>query len=157
MITKTVWQYSEPLSPDTMEFLCGIAADYAKVKAYVYGRYSGIRYVNRLVPVYDVLSEMRYCGMRQELNLPVVYYELAINEAIIDIKTMWNNLKNKVRELIGRNENLSDGDRQYIRTVLKINIVFAAVLNRESYDIPRTVADLTVDITRLNNLICRHQ
>lgn len=31
-MTKTVWQYSEPLPEDTMEFLRGIASDYCKVK-----------------------------------------------------------------------------------------------------------------------------
>ena len=154
-ITKTVWQYSKPLPPSTMEFLRGIAADYAKVKAYVYGRYSGIKYVNRLVPVYDILSEMRYCGMRQELNFPAVYYELAINEAVTDIRMMWATLKNKIRDMVRSNENLADEDRQYIRTVLKIGTVFAAILNREAYDMPRTVEDLPLNVKRLNNLIRR--
>ncbi len=33
-ITKTIWQYSEPLPQETMEFLKGIASDYSKVKNY---------------------------------------------------------------------------------------------------------------------------
>ena len=36
VITKTVWQYSEPLPQETLEFLQGIAEDYGKVKNYVY-------------------------------------------------------------------------------------------------------------------------
>ena len=31
-VTKTVWQYSEALSEETMDFLRGIASDYCKVK-----------------------------------------------------------------------------------------------------------------------------
>lgn len=30
-ITKTVWQYSETLPKETMEFLRGIALDYSKI------------------------------------------------------------------------------------------------------------------------------
>ena len=81
-VTKTVWQYSEPLPEETMAFLKGIAADYCKVKNYVYGRYSGIRSLNNLTPVYNILNEMRTCGLREQLNLPVVYYELAIAVAV---------------------------------------------------------------------------
>ena len=32
IITKTIWQHSEPLPQETMEFLRGIALDYSKVK-----------------------------------------------------------------------------------------------------------------------------
>lgn len=77
-ITKTVWQYSEPLPEETMEFLKGIALDCCKVKNYVYRKYSGIRNLDNLTPVYGILNEMRHCGLREQLNLPAVYYELAI-------------------------------------------------------------------------------
>ena len=42
-VTKTVWQHSESLPQDTMEFLKGIAKDYCKVRNYVYGKYSGVK------------------------------------------------------------------------------------------------------------------
>ena len=45
--------------------------------------------VNRLTPVYSILNEMRCCGLRQQLNMPAVYYELAISEAVGDIKGVW--------------------------------------------------------------------
>ena len=75
MITKSVSFYSEPLPDETLKFLQGLALDYGKVKNYIYQRYSGIANVNRLMPVYSILNEMRYCGLRQQLNLPTVYYE----------------------------------------------------------------------------------
>jgi len=155
VITKTVWQYSEPLPQETLEFLQGIAEDYGKVKNYVYGRYSGIRSMNRLVPVYDVLNEMRHCGLRAQLNLPAAYYELAVAEAVTDIRGMWGMLKNKLRDLISANENLSADDRMYLRTVLKINSVFSAILNRQEYERPSKTAKLDIDTNRLNNLLCR--
>lgn len=155
IITKTATLHSAALPEETMDFLRGIAQDYCKVKNYVYGRYSGIANVNRLTPVYSILNEMRYCGLRQQLNMPVVYYELAIAEAVGDIKGMWGVLKNKIRSLINENTNLSDEERLYLRTVLKMNSVFAAVLNRWEYEMPDKVKDMELDVKRLNNLLCR--
>jgi len=79
-VTKYACQRSEELPEDTMDFLRSIAADYAKVKTALYERYSGIRSMNRLTPVYAVQSEMCACGFKTQLNFPVVYYELAVTE-----------------------------------------------------------------------------
>ena len=130
-VTKTLWQYSRELPEDTMEFLKGIASDYCKVKNCVYERYSGIKNLNRLTPVYDILTQMRHCGLREQLNLPAVYYELAIADAVADIKGSWGAVRNKIGSLITANENLSDSDRIYLRTVLKMNSVYAGILNRQ--------------------------
>jgi len=154
-VTKTVWQYSETLPEDKMEFLRGIASDYRKVKNCVYERYSGIKSLGRLTPVYDILTEMRHCGLREQLDLPVVYYELAIADAVTDIKAGWGTVRNKIGMLITANENLSDGDRLYLRTVLKMNSVYAAVLNRREYEMPKNAKGLDIDVNRLNNLLCR--
>lgn len=155
VVTKTATLYSAPLPDETMQFLRGLALDCSKVKNYVYSRYSGIKNVNRLSPVYSVLNEMRYCGLRQQLALPVVYYELAIAEAVSDIRGMWGILKNKIRDLIKENENLSPEDRLYIRTVLKMNSVFSAILNHQEYEMPDKAKGMDLDVKRLNNLICR--
>lgn len=154
-ITKTIWQYSEPLPLETMDFLRGIAADYSKVKNYVYGKYAGIKSLDKLTPVYTILNEMRYCGLREQLNLPAVYYELAIADAVTDIKSSWGIIKNKVSEKITANENLSDDDKKYLRTVLKMGSVYAAVLNRQQYELPKNAEGLDIELKRLNNLLCR--
>ncbi|MDE7476466.1 MAG: transposase, partial [Lachnospiraceae bacterium] len=132
-----------------------IAADCCKVKNYVYEKYSGVKSLNSLTPVYNVLNEMRYCGLRERLNLPAVYYELAIADAVTNIKCSWGIVKNKVGEKITANENLSDDDRIYLRTVLKMGSVYAAILNRQDYEMPRNAAALDIDVKRLNNLLCR--
>ena len=155
VIIKTVWQYSKPLPEDTMQFLRGIAADYCKVKNYVYSRYSGIGSLDKLTPVYSILNEMRHCGLREQLNLPAVYYELAIADAVTDIKSGWGTVKNKIGERITENENLSADDRIYLRTVLKLNSIYAAVLNRRAYEMPKKAEGLAIDVRHLNNLLCR--
>lgn len=154
-MTKTVCQYSEELPEATMDFLKGIAIDYCKVKNYTYQKYSGIKSLNKLTPVYSILNEMRYCGLREQLNLPVVYYELAIADAVADIKGRWGILKNKIGDLITANENLSADDRIYLRTVLKMNSIYASILNHQEYEIMHNAEGLEIDIKRLNSLLCR--
>lgn len=154
-VTKTVRQYSKELPDEVMAMLREIASDYGKVKQYVYQRYSGIGSIDKLTPVYTILNEMRYCGLRKQLNIPVVYYELAIADAVADIKANWSILKNKLNELITQNMNLSDDEKMYLRTVIKINSVYAAILNQREYEIPYTIKDISIDEKRLNNMIRR--
>ena len=57
--------------------------------------------------------------MRQELEMPVVYYELAVLEALTAIKSRWGILRDTLKRLAAFNESLSKEDRTYIYTVLK--------------------------------------
>lgn len=154
-ITKTIWQYSEILPKDTMEFLRGIALDYGKVKNYTYKRYSGIKSLGRLTPVFDIMSEVRHSGIRTQLGLPSAYFDPAIVEAVADIKGMWGMIKNKIGTLVTANENLSDEDRIYLRTILKLDKLYAAVLCHEKYEMPKKAQGLNIDVERLNNLLRR--
>jgi len=154
-ITKTVWQYSEPLPEETMEFLKGIALDYSKVKNYIYKRYSGIKSLDRLTPAFDIMSEVRHSGLRTQLRLPSAYFAPAVIDAVADIKGMWGMLKNKLGTLIAANENLSDEDRIYLRTVMRLDKIYATVLRNEEYEMPRKAKGLDIDVERLNNLLCR--
>lgn len=155
IITKIVWQHTEALPEETIEFLKGIAADYAKVKTSVYERYSGIKSLGRLASIYDIMTEMRHCGLREQLGMPSVYYELAVRDGVTDIKSTWGMLKNKIRTLVTANENLSGNDRMYLRTVLKLDKVYAAILNHEAYPMPEKAVGADIDVDRLNNLLRR--
>jgi len=157
--TKTVFrvvrQYSKPLSNETMDFLQGIATDYAKVKNYVLKRYSGINSIEKLYPGYTIQNEMNTTGFRQELNLPYPYYSQAMFDAIANIKSGWSNLKNKLVLLVRNNENLNDIERHYIFTVLKINKLYSAVLNRQEFECPKKFNETDIDFNRLHNLVRR--
>lgn len=155
IITKIVWQYTEILPEETMEFLRAVAVDYGKVKRATFERFSGIRSLEKLSSVFHIMNEMRSCGLREQLNLPSAYYEVAVKEAAENIKSMWSALKNRLRKLITANENLSDNDRMYLRWVLKDDSVYAKVLNGGDYTLPEKMENLDIDTRRLNNLLRR--
>lgn len=155
-IIKTVRQYSKPLPEETMEFLRGIAEDYAKIKAYVFSRYSGINSLEKLYPGYDVQNEMVALGIRNELNLPYNYFGHAIFDAIGNIKSLWSNLKIKIISLTKQNENLNDDERYYIFTILKRDAMLSAVLKRQEFELLKAFENKKLDYKRINNLICRY-
>ena len=96
-ICKTVCQYnSRPISAEDMEKLREIADDYSKVKEYVYQRYGGIGSLSKIYPGYTVQNEMTKSGLRAELKMPSVYFNLALFEALGDIKTQWTQTKAKI-------------------------------------------------------------
>ncbi|MBO6178265.1 MAG: transposase [Selenomonadaceae bacterium] len=152
---KSVRQYSRKLPPDTIDFLRWLTVVYAKVKKTVYERYGGIGSLGKLKPGYTVLNEMRASGMRQELGMPVVYYELAVLDALTVIKGRWGILRDTLKRLAAFHEGFTKEDKTYIYTILKWSSVYAAILKREDYEEPDMVKDLPVDKHRLNNWLRR--
>ncbi len=124
-------------------------------KKTTYECYSGIGSLGKLTPGYTVLSEMRASGMRQKLGMPIVYYELAILDALTAIKGRWGILRDTLKRLASFHEGFTKEDRTYIYTVLKWNSVYAAILQGEDYEEPNLVKDLPVDKHRLNNWLRR--
>ena len=140
VMCKTVRQYSKsPVSPENMEKLKEIAKDYQKVKNYVYVRYGGIGSLSKIYPGYTVQNELTACGLRSDLEMPSVYFYLAVFDALRDIKAQWSRTKSKVLELVGKNETLSPEEKHYLRFVLKVNNAFMAVLNETEIRLPQEI------------------
>ena len=154
-LTKTVWQHTEVLPEDTMNFLRGLAEGYGKIKNYTYKRYAGIKSFGRLTPVYDIMGEVRHSGIRTQLGLSSACFDPAVVDAVSDIKSMWAVVKKKLGNLITVNENLTDEERIYLRTILKLDKAYAAILNHEDYEMPKKAKDFDIDVERLNNLLRR--
>jgi transposase len=154
-VLRAVRQYSLPLPRETMDFLCGIAEDYARVCNVVYRRYSGIGGLEKLYPGYTIQNEMNSSELRKELNLPYGYFHMAMFEAIGNIKSKWSNLKNRIVFLVKRNKNLTEAERQYIYYILKYDKLYAAVLTGREFERPQRFVDLNIDFRRPDNLIRR--
>ncbi len=161
-VCRTIHQYSKgPVSGEDMEKLLEIAEDYRKVKNYVYARYGGIRSLSKLYPGYTIQNEMTDCGLRAELMMPSVYYYRAVFDALGDIKCGWARTKGGLLKLIGRNENLTEEEKHYLRFVMKSNNAFEAVLNRKPIRLPQEmqakydeIAGQT-DVEKMHRYLCR--
>ncbi len=161
-VCKTVHQYNRnPIPQEDMQKLLEIAADYSKVKNYVYQRYGGVASLEKLYSGYTIQNEMTAGGLRARLGLPSVYFYLAVFDALADLKSQWTRTKTKVLKLVGKNENFSEAEKHYLRFLLKISNVFGQVLNRKPIVLRQDIRkryDLLakeVDIEKLHNYLCR--
>lgn len=161
-IIKTTCQYNKaPISDEDMIKLEEIAMDCNKVRNYVYQRFGGIGGLAKLYPGYTVQNEMTGCGLRAQLGLPSVYFNLAVFDALADIKSQWTKTKSDIAAQIGRNTTLSEEEKHYLRFLLKVNNAFTAVLNRRPVllrdDLQKTYEQLanTVDTVKMERYLCR--
>lgn len=131
-ICKTIHQYNKvPLSEEDMQKLQEIAEDYRTVKNYVYQRYGGKNSLSKIYPGYTVQKELGKLELREKLGLPSVYFNVAILDAIGDIKSQWTRTKTSVLKRVNKNEGFSEEDKHYLRFLLKVSNAFEAVLNNK--------------------------
>ena len=161
-ICKTVHQYNkEPIAKDDMKKLLDIAEDYRKVKNYVYDRFSGIGSLAKIYPGYTVQNEMTDSGYRESLNMPSVYFYLAIFDALADIKKQWTRTKSKVSKLINRNERFTPEETHYLRFMLKVNNAFEMVLNQKTVELTKALQKqyntlaTQVEVEKMHRYLCR--
>lgn len=161
-ICKTVCQYNrEPIPAEDMEKLKEIALDYSKVKDCIYHRYGGIGSLSKIYPGYTVQNEMTKSGLRAELRMPSVYFNLAVFDALGDIKSQWTRTKTKITQMIGANEHLTAEEKHYLRFALKTPDAFAAIVNQSEINLPKALWEKyeeignVVDRGKLNRYLCR--
>lgn len=162
-ICKTVRQFSkEPVPVQDMEKLQEIAEDYRSVKNYVYASYGGKKSISKIYPGYTVQNEMTKSGLRTELNLPSVYFYLAVFDALKDIKCQWTRTKSDILKLVNKNENLNPAEKHYLRFVLRANNIFDGVLNEKMPEgVPKAIEKQWnmlmegVDTGKLHRYLCR--
>lgn len=161
-ICKTVHQYNrEPIAAEDMKKLQDIAADYGKVKNYVYARFGGISGLSKIYPGYTVQNEMTKSGLRSKLNLPSVYFYLAVFDALGDIKSQWTRTKSKILELVRKNENFTTEEKHYLRFILKVSNAFEQVINEKTVELKKEIQSqyivlaAEVDTARMNRYLCR--
>lgn len=130
-IRKTVCQYNKVPIPDAdMQKLLDIAAGYQAVKKQVYQRYGGISALSKLYPGYTIQKELAASSLREELGFPAVYFNLAIFDALGDIRSRWTRTKSEVRVRVNQNTNFTEEEKHYLRFVLKTDGAFSGILNQ---------------------------
>ncbi len=161
-ICKTVHQYNSlPIPEADMGKLQEIAKDYSAVKNYVYQRYGGIKSLPKIYPGYTVQNEMTASGLRTKLELPSVYFYLAVFDALGDIKNQWTQTKSRTEKCVRENENLTPEDRHYLRFVMKQSQCFESILLEKKITLSenweKTFAEVRagVDEARLNQYLRR--
>lgn len=131
-LCKTVYQYNrQPVSKEDMDKLLEIAKDYQSVKNHVYQRYGGVKSIEKIYPGYTVQKELGKSGLREQLKLPSVYFNVAILDAVKNIKNQWSRTKKQVLKRINHHPDFTEEEKHYLRFLLKVNNAFEMVLNEK--------------------------
>ena len=159
---KTIHQYNSVPIPDMdMVKLQEIAKDYAKVKNETYQRYGSIQGLLKLYPGYSIQKEMANSGLREQLELPSVYFNLAVFDALADIKSQWSKIKSRILKNLNHKEEFTEEEKHYLRFLLKVNNCFIAVLNQMEWNIPMEIQQqyerlqVNVNTRYLHRYLCR--
>ena len=129
-LCKTVHQYNKkPVVKQDMDSLIEIAKDYQTVKNYIFQRYGGIKSLEKIYPGFTVQKELTDSSFRKELGLPSVYFNVAILDALKNIKNQWERTKKKVLKRIQEHPSFTEEEKHYLRFLLKVSNAFAQVLN----------------------------
>ena len=152
-ICKTVHQYNKfPISDEDMKKLQEIAEDYRVVKNYVYQRYSGKNSLSKIYPGYTVQKEIGKTNLRERLGLPSVYFNVAILDALVDIKSQWTRTKTSVLKRVNKNKNFSEADKHYLRFLLKVSNAFEMVLNNKEMNLKPEVQKKYEELAEIVNV-----
>lgn len=161
-VCRTIHQYNkESIAKEDMAQLKQIAKSYQIVKNYIYCRYGGIHSLSKITPGYEVQKELIAQGYREQINLPSVYFQNAIYDALGDIRGALEKCKKKILKSIYSNENLSEDDRHYLNYVLRVDQALFPILEHKNIVIPKklekTYIELSekVDTNKLNNYLRR--
>lgn len=161
-ICKIVCQYNqEPILKEDMDKLQDIARDYGKVKEYVFQRYGGIKGLSKIYPGYTVQKEMSRSGFRDQLGLPSVYFNLAVFDALRDIRSQWTRTKALILEKVNQNFGLAEEEKHYLRYVLKVSNAFEAILNCRDVELRKDLSQQyellkeSVDAKKLDSYLRR--
>lgn len=161
-VCRIIRQYNqEPLSPEDMQRLQEIAADFMTVKNYVYRRYGGIKSLARLYPGYTIQNEMTRSGLREQMDMPSVYFYLAVFDAVREIKIHWTGVRARILKRVNAHEGLNGEEKHFLRYLLKVNNAFESALNGTPLKLPKEIQkqyDLLafgVDMKKLKNYLRR--
>lgn len=154
-LVKTVKQHS--LAVKNIIELITIAKEFITVKNYVYSRYSGI---NSLLILSSYKKEIRDIwvknGFAKQWGLPARYWKMALDEAVANIKTEWTNTKNRVKQAVYHNSNITEDEIRYILYILKCDSILFSILTRKTFNTPEKLKELKIREKYILNLIRRY-
>ena len=159
-VTRTVKQYnSMPIPPEDLKELVRIGKSYRALKNIAFDRYGGVTGLPKLYGRNAIEKELLAAGIREELSLPSIYFQMAIKEASANMQKEWTLTKRRIRNLAERNRNFTADDVHYIHFILKVDQAFMAVCLRKEPVLPESHREAygglaaKVDGKRLDNYI----
>ena len=152
---KTEIQHSFPLEKDAKEKLDSLGLKFRGARNLFFSRFSGIGTIGKYVGKYDCRDQIIEENLISLAKIPARYWKLALTNVLENIRTIIENVKQKIRKAMYNNQNLNDSDRHYMNTVLKKDKYLGEVLNMKKLS-GYLYEKFDVNFRRLNSLIRRY-
>ena len=154
-IIKTVKQYSFPLSDEETEILEKTGKVLRNCRNYFFSRFYGIKSITKLENGRKLRDSLMKENLTNVSRMPARYWKIALAHVLGNLKTLLENVKQKIRKAMYNNQNLSASDRHYMNTVLKKDKDLGEVLNMKKLS-EYLYEKFDVNFRRLNSLIRRY-
>ena len=152
---RTEIQYSFPLEKEAKEKLDSLGLKFRGARNLFFSRFSGIGTIGKYVGKYDCRDQIIEENLISLAKIPARYWKLALANVLGNIRTLIENVKQKIRKAMYNNQNLSASDRHYMNTVLKKDKYLGEVLNMKK--LPEYLYEkFDVNFRRLTSLIRRY-
>ena len=152
---KTEIQHSFPLEKDAKEKLDALGLKFMGARNLFFSRFSGIGTIGKYSRKYDCHNQVIGENLISLAKVPARYWKLALTNVLGNIRTLIENVKQKIRKAMYNNQNLSASDRHYMNTVLKKDKYLGEVLNMKKLS-EYLYEKFDVNFRRLNSLIRRY-
>ena len=116
---RTEIQHSFPLEKDAKEKLDALGLKFMGARNLFFSRFSGIGTIGKYSRKYDCHNQVIGESLISLAKVPARYWKLALANVLGNIKTLIENVKQKIRKAMYNNQNLSSSDIHYMNTVLK--------------------------------------
>ena len=154
-LIKTLKQYSLPLSDEEMGMLERTGKAFRNCRNYFFSRFHGTRSITRLENGRKLRDSLMKENLKNIARMPARYWKIALFQVLGNLKTLLENVKQKIRKASFNNSNLSDADRHYINSILKYESYLSGVLNFRKLD-QYIYKKHNVNFRKLNSLIRRY-
>ncbi|CAM4295551.1 zinc ribbon domain-containing protein [Bacillus mobilis] len=126
-------------------------------KNYMFSRLAGIHSYPRLQDGKAVRNEwVKNKELVEQFKLPARFWKITLEDVVSNLKSLWSNTCNKIKEVAKENENLTEDEKNYIRYVCSAPKLFGSILIRESIVRPKSIQKLEVRENYVHSLIHRY-
>ena len=129
-------------------------------KNYMYSRLSGI---NSYLVIHEnkgwqnIRNEWRKDKkLVNQFKLPARFWIITLEDVVSNLKSLWSNACNKIKEVAKENPNLTNDEKDYIRYVCSAPKLFGLILNRKPIVRPKKIEKLVIREHYIHNLIHRY-
>lgn len=156
-IKRTMKQYAFYTNELDLETIEELTKRIRHARNYMYSRLAGVNSYLALQDVKSIRNEwVKDKELVKQMKLPARFWKITLEEVVSNLKSLWTNTCNKIKQVAKENPHLTEDEQFYIRYVCSVPSLFGLILLNKSIILPRKIEKLVVREKYIYNLIRRY-